>query len=47
MANAFYVKNKYAETLIAFDKPKLAKDWKDAIEALRTIPRVEKNDDDF
>ena len=32
MNNSFYVKNKYGDTLVAFDKPKMANDWKDAIE---------------
>lgn len=42
MNNAFYIKNKYGDTLVAFDKPKMANDWKEAIELLRTMPRVEK-----
>ena len=43
MNNAFYIKNKYGDTLVAFDKQKIANDWKEAIEEMRTILKVEKH----
>ncbi|CAD8058857.1 unnamed protein product [Paramecium sonneborni] len=43
MNNAFQIKNKYGDTFVAFDKLKMANDWKEEIEKLRTMPRVQKN----
>ncbi|CAD8141116.1 unnamed protein product [Paramecium pentaurelia] len=43
MNNAFYIKNKYGDTLVGFDKQKMANDWKEAIEEMRTILKAEKH----
>lgn len=41
MNNAFYIKNKYGDTLVGFDKLKMANDWKEAIEEMRTLLKAE------
>jgi len=48
MANAFIVKNKYSENEFATEKPEQSKQWKEAIEKIRTLPRrkAEDSDDD-
>jgi hypothetical protein len=46
MSNAFLVKNKYTEAQFATEKPEQMKQWMDAIEKIRTLPRRKKEESD-